>query len=123
MNRLLSLLLASFACCAPLRAQGDPADEPSVRAVAKAMPAVVNINTESVVRRQVQSPFDALFSEYSGGQMRPPRVIKQKVQSLGSGFFVDSSGYLVTNAHVVERAAELKISITTSDGKTQDAKF
>jgi serine protease Do len=84
---------------------------------------VVNINTESIVRRQVQDPYDALFNQYFGGQMRPPRVIKQKVQSLGSGFFIDAAGYVVTNAHVVERAAELKISVTTHDGKTYDAKF
>jgi serine protease Do len=122
MTRILGLLCIAFAV-APLRAQVDPADEPSVRAVAKAMPAVVNINTESIIRHQVQDPFDALFKEYYGGQMRPPRVIKQKVQSLGSGFFVDSSGFLVTNAHVVERAAELKISVTTQDGHTYDAKY
>ncbi len=124
MKRLLRLLCFAFAACTSLHAQIiDPADEPSVRAVAKAMPAVVNINTEAVVRRQVQDPMDAFFTEYYGGQMRPPRVIKQKVQSLGSGFFVDKEGYLVTNAHVVERASELKISVTTQDGKTYTAKY
>lgn len=123
MRFLLRYALVALAACAPLRAETDPADEPAVRAVAKAMPAVVNINTESVIRRQVQDPFDALFTEYYGRQMRPPRVIKQKVQSLGSGFFVDSAGYLVTNAHVVERAAELKISVTTQDGRTFTAKY
>ncbi len=55
--------------------------------------------------------------------MRPPREIRQKVQSLGSGFIVDPGGYIVTNEHVVERAAELKISITTNDGKTYDARY
>jgi serine protease Do len=104
-------------------AQDDPAQEPAVRAVAKAMPAVVNINTESIVRRQVRDRFDAFFDDFYGGQMRPPRFIKQKVQSLGSGFFVDASGYIVTNAHVVDRAAEMKISVTTQDGKTYVAKF
>ena len=123
MKRILSLLVFGFAVCAPLHAQVDDAQEPAVRAVAKAMPAVVNINTESIVRRQVKDPFDSLFTEFYGGQMRPPRVIKQKVQSLGSGFFIDDSGYLVTNAHVVARASELKISVTTQDGKTYDAKY
>lgn len=123
MKPLRRLLFLAFAACAPLQAQVDLADEPAVRAVAKAMPAVVNINTESIVRRQVQDPFESLFTDYYGGQMRPPRVIKQKVQSLGSGFFVDKAGYLVTNAHVVARAAELKISVTTHDGKTYDAKY
>jgi serine protease Do len=123
MKRLLSLLTIALAACVPLQAQVDPVEEPAVKAVARAMPAVVNINTEGVIRRQVQDPFDTAFNEYYGGAMRPPRVIKQKVQSLGSGFFIDASGYLVTNAHVVERAAELKISVTTQDGKTYMAKY
>ncbi len=106
-----------------VHAQEEPAQEPAVKAVSRALPAVVNINTESVVHRQVRDPFDAFFNEYYGGMMRPPRTIKQKVESLGSGFFVDAEGYIVTNAHVVARAAELKISVTTQDGKTYTAKY
>src|SRR5262249_50615065 len=104
-------------------AQDDPAKEPSVLAVAKAMPAVVNINTERVVKRTIRDPYDDFFNNFFGGPMRPPRQIRQKVQSLGSGFIVDPTGYIVTNEHVVERAAELKISITTNDGKTYDARY
>jgi serine protease Do len=94
-----------------------------VLAVAKAMPAVVNINTERVVKRTIRDPNDDFFNNFFGGPMRPPRQIRQKVQSLGSGFIVDPKGYIVTNEHVVERAAELKISITTSDGKTFEAQY
>ena len=103
--------------------QEDPAKEPSVVAVAKAMPAVVNVNTERVVKRMVSDPYDDFFNNFFGGPMRPPRQIRQKVQSLGSGFVVDPKGYIVTNEHVVERAAELKISVTTSDGKTYEARY
>jgi len=94
-----------------------------VKAVAKAMPAVVNINTERVVQRAVRDPYDEMFNQFFGGPMRRPRVFSQKVQSLGSGFIVDPSGYIVTNEHVVERAAELKISVTTGDGKTYSARY
>jgi S1-C subfamily serine protease len=45
------------------------------------------------------------------------------VQSLGSGFFIDSAGTIITNAHVVERAAEMKISVTTPAGKTYTARY
>jgi len=45
------------------------------------------------------------------------------VQSLGSGFIVDPSGYIVTNEHVVERAEDLKIQVTTPDGKTYTARY
>lgn len=92
-------------------------------AVAKAMPAVVNINTESIVKRTVRDPMDAFYNDFFGGSMRPPRTIKQKVQSLGSGFFIDDKGTIITNAHVVERAAEMKISVTTPSGKTYSARY
>jgi serine protease Do len=117
------LFLFAFVFNGFLQAQEEPEQEPTVKAVARALPAVVNINTESMVRRQVRDPFDAFFNEYYGGMMRPPRTIKQKVESLGSGFFVDANGYIVTNAHVVARAAEMKISVTTQDGKTYTAKY
>ena len=102
----------------------DPASEPSVLAVAKAMPAVVNVNTERIVRRAYRDPYDDFINQFFGGQMRPQgRELRQKVQSLGSGFIVDPSGYIVTNEHVVDRAEDLKIQVTMSDGKTYDAKY
>jgi len=104
-------------------AQSDPASEPAVVAVGKVLPAVVNINTERIVRRTYQDPRDQLFNQFFGGPMRPPRELRQKVQSLGSGFLVDPAGYIVTNEHVVERAADLKIQVTLSDGKTYDARY
>src|SRR3954468_6697573 len=122
----LSPFLAMLAAClvvSSVRAQSDTASEPAVTAVAKAMPAVVNINTERVIQRAVQDPYDTFFNQFFGGAMRRPRVLSQKVQSLGSGFIVDPSGYIVTNEHVVERAAELKISVTTNDGKTYSARY
>ena len=116
-------LLLLLAAASRVLAQTDPATEPSVQAVAKAMPAVVNINTERIIQRTVRDPRDELFNQFFGGPMRRPRVLSQKVQSLGSGFIVDAAGYIVTNEHVVERAAELKISVTTNDGKTYTAKY
>ncbi|MGB8167653.1 MAG: trypsin-like peptidase domain-containing protein [Chthoniobacteraceae bacterium] len=121
--RLIPFCLLFDLLLAVGRTQEDPAKELSVIAVAKAMPAVVNINTERVVKRTVRDPYDDFFNNFFGGPMRPPRQIRQKVQSLGSGFIVDPRGYIVTNEHVVERAAELKISITTNDGKTYEAKY
>ena len=122
-HRLRPLLLAALLAAPALHAQTDPATEPSVVAVAKAMPAVVNINTERIVQRTVRDPRDELFNQFFGGPLRRPRVLSQKVQSLGSGFIVDPAGYIVTNEHVVERAAELKISVTTNDGKTYTARY
>jgi serine protease Do len=103
--------------------QFHPSKEPTVLAVAKTLPAVVNINTERVVRRTMRDPYDDFFNNFFGGPMRPPRTLKQTVQSLGSGFLIDPDGHILTNAHVVERAADLKISVTTSDGKTHVARY
>lgn len=104
-------------------AQADPAAEPAVIAVAKVLPAVVNINTERVVRRTVRDPFDEFYSQFFGYYQRRPREIRQTLQSLGSGFLVDPAGYIVTNEHVVERAADLKIQVTTNDAKTYNARY
>ena len=104
-------------------AQADPASEPAVLAVAKVLPAVVNINTERVVRRTVPDPFDDFYAQFFGSNRFRPREIRQTLQSLGSGFIIDPAGYIVTNQHVVERAADLKIHVTTNDGKTYNAHY
>jgi len=120
---IAALLVAATLVPASIHAQADPQSEPAVIAVSKALPAVVNISTERVVKRTVRNPYDDFFDQFFGGPMRPSRTVRQKVQSLGSGFLVDPAGYIVTNEHVVERAADLKISVTMQDGKTYEAKY
>jgi serine protease Do len=104
-------------------AQADPASEPAVLAVAKVLPTVVNINTERVVRKTVRDPFEDFYAQFFGYNRTRPREIRQTLQSLGSGFIIDPAGYIVTNQHVVERAADLKIHVTTNDGKTYNAHY
>ncbi len=101
----------------------NPASEPAVLAVAKVLPAVVNINTERIVRRQVRDPFDDFAAQFFGVYRNRPREIRQRLQSLGTGFLVDPSGYIVTNEHVVERAADLKIEVITNDNKSYKARY
>jgi serine protease Do len=106
-----------------LFAQTDPVSEPAVLAVAKVLPAVVNINTERIVRRRVRDPFEDFAAQYFGNYRSRPREVRQTLQSLGSGFIVDPAGYIVTNDHVVQRAADLKIEVTMNDGKTYNAHY
>lgn len=120
---LAAILLLLLAEIPALFAQSDPASEPAVLAVAKVMPAVVNINTERIVRRQVSDPFEDFAAQFFGNYRARPREMRQTLQSLGSGFLVDPAGYIVTNQHVVERAADLKIEVTTNDGKTYSAHY
>ncbi len=74
-------------------------------------PAVVNINTEAVIkaawreRRPRRRPFD--FGEQFG-RLFPP--LTQRVTSLGSGLIVDSSGYVLTNYHVVNQEGLTEIA-------------
>ena len=104
-------------------AQADPAAEPAVLAVAKVLPAVVNINTERMIRRSVRDPIEDFYAQFFGYYQGRPREIRQTLQSLGSGFIVDPAGYIVTNQHVVARAADLKIQVTTNNGKTYNAHY
>ena len=119
---IVSSLLV-FARATPSFSQADPASEPSVLAVAKVLPTVVNINTERVVKRTVRDPFEDFYAQFFGYNRVRPREIRQTLQSLGSGFIIDPAGYIITNQHVVERAADLKIHVTTNDGKTYNAHY
>ena len=112
-------LVRSTSCLA----QADPAAEPAVLAVARVLPAVVNINTERVVRRSVRDPIEDFYAQFFGYYQGRPREIRQTLQSLGSGFIVDPAGYIVTNQHVVARAADLKIKVTTNNDKTYSAHY
>src|SRR3954464_10822725 len=119
----LASLMAILLTLATGHGQGDPASEPAVLAVAKVLPAVVNINTERVVRRQVRDPFEDFAAQFFGNYRTRPREIRQKLQSLGSGFLVDAAGYIMTNEHVVERAADLRIDVIMNDGKSYKARY
>ncbi|MGB9474490.1 MAG: trypsin-like peptidase domain-containing protein [Candidatus Udaeobacter sp.] len=123
LNRRLLMALLILAHARACFGQADPASEPAVLAVAKALPAVVNINTERVVRRTVRDPVEDFYAQFFGYNRIRPREVRQTLQSLGSGFIVDPAGYIVTNQHVVERAADLKIQVTTNDGKTYNAHY
>ena len=104
----------------------NPATEPTVVTVAKVMPAVVNIATERVIRRTEQDPFEQFFNQFFDdmtSNRRPHEGQPQKVTSLGSGFLVDEDGGIVTNEHVVERAADLKIKVIFSDGSVAPARY
>src|SRR5499427_10319714 len=120
--KALPLLFVSFACAA-LPAATPPAvgDTPLptlAPIVRKVSPAVVNIATRGTVReRGPQNPLldDPFFRRFfdvppeTGPRERP-------FQSAGSGVIFDAkNGYILTNAHVVENATE--ITVTLQDGR------
>ncbi len=79
-------------------------------------PAVVGINVLQIQQyRSRNFLFDDPFFRHFF-----PEVREQVVKALGSGFIISSDGYIVTNEHVVNQAAE--IVVTLPNGKKYEAK-
>jgi len=104
------------------------APESFSRLAEMASPAVVNIRIEKTIKttgpgmRQFQrdpwgreKPFKDFFERFFGEEA--PREFKQP--SVGSGFIIDKSGYVVTNNHVIEDAD--KIVVKLEDDHEYDA--
>ena len=91
------------------------------------LPMVVNIATTQTLKPlpsapglpniPPDSPLADLFKNFLGAGPNQPR----HVTSLGSGFIIDPSGFIVTNNHVIEGAEQ--ISVTLNDGSTLIAKL
>ncbi|MGA2561117.1 MAG: trypsin-like peptidase domain-containing protein [Terracidiphilus sp.] len=70
---------------------------------------------------QGQGNFQDFFNKFFGGQVPDQEGgdDNQVRESLGSGFIVDSKGYIITNNHVVEKADKIFVKLST-DPDTQD---
>src|SRR5579871_47486 len=116
----LSALLLS------LSAQSRPAPDSFADLSAQLLPTVVNIATTETLKPSPQSgtvpalppgsPLQDLFKDLLGPKPNAPR----HVTSLGSGFIIDPTGYVVTNNHVIENSDQ--ITVTLNDGEILPAK-
>ncbi|MBI5248398.1 MAG: trypsin-like peptidase domain-containing protein [Desulfomonile tiedjei] len=125
------ILVLAFVLCCPLVSL---ADETPPKHVVKGgcpdlidlikdlTPAVVNISIERHMLQNSSTEPPPLFRSKPGSQEdQSKKNDKFQSDSVGSGFLCDASGHIVTNAHVVEGAS--KIVVTLSTGKVVAAKL
>jgi serine protease Do len=79
-------------------------------------PAVVNVSTTGTVEAAAGAPFGQLdpsdpFNQFFK-HFRGPQGRQMPTRGLGSGFIVKSDGVILTNAHVVAGANEVKVKLT-----------
>ena len=73
-------------------------------------------------QQQPQGNMQDFFNRFFGGQIPgqgAPEEGGGVSQSLGSGFIVDTKGYIITNNHVVEKADKIYVKLST-DPDSQD---
>jgi Do/DeqQ family serine protease len=111
------LVPAAAQAALPAEVEGNavPSLSPMIKRVS---PAIVNIATRGTIKQRGQQnplfedPFFRRFFDVPPGTT--PR--ERPFQSAGSGVIFDAkAGYIVTNAHVVENASE--ITVTLQDGR------
>ncbi|MDY7005085.1 MAG: HhoA/HhoB/HtrA family serine endopeptidase [Cyanobacteriota bacterium] len=85
-------------------------------AVNKVGSAVVRIDTERLITRPNNSFFeDPFFERFFGGELPIQPPSEELLKGQGSGFIIDSQGIILTNAHVVDKAD--KVTVTLNDGR------
>ncbi|MEY4708565.1 MAG: putative periplasmic serine endoprotease DegP-like precursor [Pseudomonadota bacterium] len=101
-----------------------PAPESFSGLAKRLLPTVVNISTSQTLKAPPPSavpklppgsPLEDLFKNFGGPRAGQPR----HVTSLGSGFIIDPSGFIVTNNHVIPSDS---ITVTLNDGVTMPAR-
>jgi S1-C subfamily serine protease len=88
-------------------------------AVEKVGPAVVRIDASRKVSQSLDSFNNPLLRRFFGDEI-PPSLEDRIEQGTGSGFIVSTDGHMITNAHVVEGADTVKV--TLRDGRSFDGK-
>lgn len=127
----LAIFVASFLTVGILQvspSQAAPSAPPSpptresvnnfvTAAVNRVGAAVVRIDTErTVTTRQIDPYFDdPFFRRFFGDEFPQRSPMQQRLHGEGSGFIIDKSGIILTNAHVVDNAD--KVTVTLKDGR------
>jgi Do/DeqQ family serine protease len=121
---LAVLIALAVATGAPAQESAVPRDRAEIAlsfapVVRRAAPAVVNVYARKVVRQAnpfAGNPFFDQFMREFGGAPR-----QRLENSLGSGVIMRSDGIVVTNAHVIENAVEIRVAL--ADRREFDAEI
>ena len=111
-----SIFLLIFSSTPTINSQGVPE---TFRDLAdELLPGVVNISTTQLIKDRYNnrpefqfppgSPFEDMFKDFFDRD-RNSRPKTRKATSLGSGFVIDESGYIVTNNHVIGEADQIEV--------------
>ncbi len=120
---LVGLLLLALPPGVPAQQSSDPKaslramEEAFVSVVEHVMPAVVNVSATPKKEAGAEEPqMEERFREFFGPEFferffrgRPPR---EHPRSSGSGVIVDAAGYILTNNHVIEDAADIQVRLS-----------
>jgi serine protease Do len=96
----------------------DSRENAITRGIAAVSPAVVGISVTQIRYSQSPAMSDPFWRFMMPGT---PRWFQETVSSIGSGFIYDSEGFIITNAHVVENA--VSITVTLADGSQHEAEL
>jgi serine protease Do len=120
-NRLLAGLAALALALQSVAALAKEAPISFADLADKLLPSVVNISTTQTIKNPDRipempqfppgSPLEDFFKEFFERQGRAPDAAPRRATSLGSGFIVDSTGFIVTNNHVIQDADEISVKL------------